>query len=478
VTFPTMSTSTPSATVGSEVGVGRGLRTWWVGALPALAMAGWCLPFAGRRSLWQDEAVSWLQATDSWSALVANLHHQDLVFAPYYALLHVWLQVSQGAAWIRLPSLAAAVATVWMIAVLAERLWGSRWDGLVAGMLLAAQPSFAAWALQARPYTLAALATTVSVWYLDAASRTGRVRAWSAYVIATALGGYLHLFTLLMVPVHVLALLAGRRLGWRAVGALAAVMLACSALILTFGQSGQVAWIGPLTWKNVQDAMTFLVGPRLVWALLVLALLGLAVRAAGGPAERFAVVLGLGWTVLPLAVLLGISLLHPIFQDRYVVFIIPGLCLIAAGGWSAFFALVLAVPGRTAIALAAVGMVVWAPAVIDTLRSPYYIDDFEGLDRYLRADPGARQIVVSPAWVATGLAYYERDGGQATSWREASTGTGRITNPGGSGRIGCQEVRVVLRSDLSDAAGVAASQGCAVGPIRHFGYLTLISLRD
>ncbi|HST85451.1 MAG TPA: glycosyltransferase family 39 protein [Kineosporiaceae bacterium] len=479
MTFPTLSTGRPATVTGEAEAADRSaLRTWWIGLLPAVAMAVWCLPFAGRRSLWQDESVSWAQSTESWSELVDNLHHQDLVFAPYYAFLHVWLQVSESAAWIRLPSLVAAAATVWMVAALAERLWGSRWDGLIAGTLLAVHPSFTAWALQARPYALAALAATVSFWYLDVASRSGRPRHWVAYVAACAIGGYLHLFTLLIVPVHLLALLAGRRFSRQSAVALAGLVAVCSPLALTFGQSDQVAWIGSLTWQNVQDAMHFLIGPRLVAALLVLAVLGLAVRAAQGPAERFAVTLGLGWAIFPVVALLGVSLAHPIFQERYVVFVIPGLCFAAAGGWSAFFSSVLAVPGRIALVLAVVGVAGWSPALVDTLRSLYYIDDFQGLDRYLAADPTARHIVVSPAWVATGVAYYERDGSQAAQWRQAAKSTGQTTVPRGSGPIRCSEIRVLLRSDLSEANAVAAAQGCAVGTKRQFGYLTLITLRD
>lgn len=443
-------------------------------------MAALCLPFVGRRSLWQDETISWAQGTVSWSALIDNLHRQDLVFAPYYGMLHVWLQIDQSEAWMRLPSLIAAVGAVWMVAALGRRLWDEGMlPGLLAGGLLAVHPSFAAWAMQARPYTLATLAVATSAWFLTVAgSDQGRARHWVGYALFTALSGYLHLFALLMLPVHVLALLAGRRLGGRAIAAIGATLVLTVPLALTIPQSRQVAWIGKLTTKDLANGLTFLTPTRLAAALLLLAVVGLVARLHVGPDQRFAVVLTVGWALIPAGTLMGISTFHPIFQDRYVTFVIPGVCLAAAGGWTMFFPSILAVRARSAVAVGLIMAACWAAPLAATLRSPYYIDDFKGLARRLDADPTARRIIASPPWVATGLAYYGRDSPLADAWRATSNGPGDSAMLERSVTSSCSEMRVVLRSDLSDAQMVAAGQGCQPGEIIHFGYLTLLQLRD
>jgi 4-amino-4-deoxy-L-arabinose transferase-like glycosyltransferase len=76
--------------------------------------------------------------------------------------MHSWLGVSQFLWWMRLPSLLAGAATVAALVLLARRWLPLGWS-VLAGFLLALNPLFAAWTIQARPYTAATLFAVLSM---------------------------------------------------------------------------------------------------------------------------------------------------------------------------------------------------------------------------------------------------------------------------------------------------------------------------
>lgn len=84
------------------------------------------------------------------------------MFLPYYLFMHSWLGVSQFLWWMRLPSLLAGAATVAALVLLARRWLPLGWS-VLAGFLLALNPLFAAWTIQARPYTAATLFAVLSM---------------------------------------------------------------------------------------------------------------------------------------------------------------------------------------------------------------------------------------------------------------------------------------------------------------------------
>jgi mannosyltransferase len=74
-------------------------------AVPALATLLSCLLGLGERSLWRDEHATWWAASLSFGELRELTGHVDLVLAPYYAFLHLWIGVfGDSPAALRLPS--------------------------------------------------------------------------------------------------------------------------------------------------------------------------------------------------------------------------------------------------------------------------------------------------------------------------------------------------------------------------------------
>jgi mannosyltransferase len=145
------------------------------GALPPLVLAvlgGWLV--ARRYGFWYDELFTAEMAPLSLRRLAEAVVTGEGTIpyladappsynAPYYAVVHLWLLVTPFGAdetGLRLLSLVAGVAAVAVFTRAVTRLSGSSTTGVVAGLVLAANPLVVAYAGEARGYMLALLATS------------------------------------------------------------------------------------------------------------------------------------------------------------------------------------------------------------------------------------------------------------------------------------------------------------------------------
>ena len=95
----------------------------------------------GKLSLSCDESASFVNASLSWHDFGIAMHHRDVFFAAYYALLHLWTAWGSDEATLRMPSVIGAVAALPCMFALGSRLFGNR-VGLVAMILLASNNLF------------------------------------------------------------------------------------------------------------------------------------------------------------------------------------------------------------------------------------------------------------------------------------------------------------------------------------------------
>lgn len=297
---------------------------------------------------------------------------------------------------LRLPSLIAMCLAAALTAILGRRLaiaaklpWPAV-TGLAAGLLLVSVPLTTRYAQEARPYALTTLFAVLATYLLVRAAGSGRWTWWTGYAVALTLTGMFNLFAVLLAVAHGLSLVAARQVrsapadravleptrpgsaasgsavlgsaalepatlgmaapgsaepgsaGWVADGAVVRWLAACAGaavllapmVIVSLGQSAQLDWVttpGP-------SAVAALVRDFAGWTVLipvvaVLAGLGCAAGAGlrRGNGLTLAVV-ALPWLALPPVVLLAVSLVHPVYVERYVVFCLPALSVLSAAG--------------------------------------------------------------------------------------------------------------------------------------------------
>jgi mannosyltransferase len=128
-------------------------------------------------------------------------------------------------------------------------------------------------------------------------------------------------------------LASGVLVRWLIASGVAAVVLA-PIVVLSVGQSAQLNWVSRPDPSTVATLVRDFSG---ITALVpVIALLGILGCVAGPGLKRGGgltlSVLALPWLIVPPVLLLAISLADPVYVERYVMFCLPALSLLAAAG--------------------------------------------------------------------------------------------------------------------------------------------------
>ncbi len=335
-----------------------------------------------QNSVWRDEAATWQVARRSTGDIVRMLEHVDVVHSLYYLCMHgLFAGFGPSTTVLRLPSVLAVAAAAACVALIGHRLAGA-YVGLGAGLALGLLPAVQFYLQEGRPYALVAAGSAVSTLLLVNALRgRARKRTWAAYACAVLVCGWLNWLALLILPAHLITLLWSRaprgvRVRW-AVAAGAATAGVLPLALFSLDQSGQVSWVPPLTWH-------MMIGPAILLAIGGLGVLlgrrtgtgtGTAPGTGMGTAERTGVAgrtdrtgradrtdlagppdladragrprpagtveppgpvtgspsvaaVGLPLLAVPQLGLIGLSLVKPLFVDRYILFSLLGLALL------------------------------------------------------------------------------------------------------------------------------------------------------
>ncbi|MFK8847564.1 hypothetical protein [Streptomyces sp. Ac-502] len=295
-------------------------------------------------SPWTDEIVTMDVARRSWPQMMELLGRVDAVHGLHYVLMWLVGQMNGGLYWeaARMPSAVAVAVAAAGLAWLG-RLLGGRRLGLYAGLVLAVLPTASRYAQEARSFAfvmaVAVLATGVLVKIL---SNGARGRWLAAYAVLIALLGWFNLIGLLLVAAHAVTVVLhrpGRRVIVRLLLASAAGVAAVAPLLmLAAAQSSAVGEAAPVTAGTPFNYFTWLLSPgqgtlptalRLLLTCTALAALALlVVRRHRAPSLALAV--GVPWLAVPPLLLLAVSLGHPLFAYRYLLFCLPALALLLA----------------------------------------------------------------------------------------------------------------------------------------------------
>ena len=285
-----------------------------------LALGLWGL--SRQHSVWRDEAATWQVAQRSATEIWHMLGQVDAVHGLYYLLMHGLFECfGPSTTTLRLPSVLAMAVAAACVTVIGHRLAGA-WAGLAGGLALGLLPAVQFYLQEGRPYALVAAGSAISTLLLVTVLQgRGGAAQWAAYGGAVLLCGLLNWLSLMILPAHAatLAWTRARRGVWTRWTAASAAAVACVLPLILFSrsQSDQISWIPPLTWH-------MMIGPAVL----------LAIGGFGAVLDRprtgrlSAAVVGLPLLAVPQITLIGLSLVQPLFLDRYVLFSLLGLALL------------------------------------------------------------------------------------------------------------------------------------------------------
>jgi mannosyltransferase len=352
-----------TAASGKDAGAAR--TAGWVAAVapwaPVVAVSGLMAFFgwwglARGSAMGNDEVVSRFAAGLSLGQLVQLLRRVDAVHGLYYLMLHGWMAVGASPAVLRIPSVIGMVAAAAMMVILARRLTGSGWAGLLAGLIMVMTPSVSYYAQTARSYALVFACVLGETLVLLSALEAGRVggavgrvtRWWLLYGGLVTLGVYLNEMALLVLPAHAITVLLARYgrdtvRRWAVTSAVACA-LAVPLVAVSILQRGYTSYIGRPDWQQVDFLYQDYFGANSTVARLLVACGVVAVlpplswwrRQGGGSGGGVC----LASVAVPLLVvpagllLLESSVLQSLFQQRYVEYGEAGVAVLAGAGVS------------------------------------------------------------------------------------------------------------------------------------------------
>lgn len=322
-------------------------------ALPALLAFVMSVFAIGVPSFWLDEFATITASGRSTADLWSMLGNVDSVHGLYYLSLHPLVSLfGPSEIALRMPSAVFIGLAAAGVTALGFRLRGYGL-ALAGGLTFALLPVTSHYGMEARTPALTSALAVWATYFLvrnievERASRT----YWVLYSALMILAVWVSLFTVLLLVAHAATLaLTGPPRRWLSFAWSAAIVVAASVplVIMAVGQSAQLNWIEPLSLGTVKSSLTAwaLASQRtqpLEWAsaIALVVLLWMAVatglwstfrhRPLSQSARQFMSVI-LPWVVLPTAILVGVSLVNPLFVPRYVFLSAPAFALLVGYG--------------------------------------------------------------------------------------------------------------------------------------------------
>jgi mannosyltransferase len=374
-----------------------------VAAVVTLALV---LPSYARRPFWFDELASLEIAGLGPRAFIDYVLGVESNMALYHGVLALWLRLGGDEAWVRLPSIVFAIATLPFLFGLGRRLF-DRTTAILAVALMCVNVSYVGYARDARSYALVLLLVTASFFFLVRGVQDARSRDWAAWALLAALAVWAHLLAALVVVAQMAFLLlerrsVSRRQALAAVSGVVVLLVPVMLAVLLGGQSAQLDWLGRPGLRQLPGLVEWFVESP---ATLVVYLAGVVAALVAGvrARERRPYTLLVLWLLVPPALTFVVSYLgDPVYLYRYFLICLPALVLLVAVGFARLRPLWLGV-ALTAVACAL--SVRTVEACIPDCKVRYDEWKTAAADLEARARPGDA-IVVYPEEVRTPLDHY------------------------------------------------------------------------
>lgn len=287
-----------------------------------------------RRAIWNDEGATIYRVAMPWRDFIdASIHRTDLVHATYYAIVKALHPlVGYDLFRMRLISAAAVALSVIGLGKLIALLLDSK-SALLGQIIFIALPVTMDFGTDARSY---ALATTAAIWlsyyfFLILARQSHNQAVGRLYFLYIALAIFaIHLFIYLaffpVVTLIYLLITRGRSMLRPFLLSYLLIYVLCSPVLYQAStQSSQINWLSRSFISSIGDAFTIATASTLGIATFIsgigcaLVLLNLLKkRSQLSIQERSLLLFSLILAFIPALVLIGISLIHPLFTQRYL----------------------------------------------------------------------------------------------------------------------------------------------------------------
>ncbi len=300
----------------------------------------------GSKSLWLDEGATVALARASWQHFAWVWWHGEAnLQTVYFLMMRAWVHGGLSETWLRLPSALFGIASVPLLYLVARRLVPAS-AALASAALLTFSPAHVYYSREARSYTLTIFLVLLSSYFFVRAVEEGQRNDWVLWTVSGMLAFYSHDFAALVLVAQAFSLLFRKTppATWRKAIFCGLLMLAAALPGLTYvfrasPENLHFIWMQRATPREVWHLAGFFGGSGVkVFLALILWIAGLVAIARTRRRDSEAFWRGMlivSWAVLPTVITALVSLRHPIFMQRYLIFSLPAMTLLAAVGMTA-----------------------------------------------------------------------------------------------------------------------------------------------
>ncbi len=151
----------------------------------------------GKRSLWYDELLELDIVQGPFAEILPKLVRHAAMPLDYY-LLHSWIKLGRQDIWVRFPAFFFGILAVPLIYALGKRLFNRR-VGYLAALFLTFSSFAVSYSQEVRPYALLLVAVMIAYLALWQAYQTRRMYYWVLFSLALIVAVLSHYFALFML---------------------------------------------------------------------------------------------------------------------------------------------------------------------------------------------------------------------------------------------------------------------------------------
>src|SRR5271165_4705277 len=301
----------------------------------------------GTKSLWLDEGATVTLARMAWPHFVHVWWYGEASFqGAFFLLMRGWLHLGQSEVWVRLPAALCGIASIPVIYVVARKLVGVG-AALASAAILAFSPTHVYYSQEARSYTMTILLLLVSTWFFVRAVEQNREQYRILWTLFSVLAVYSHYFAAMVMVAQACSMFFRRKPApWGRLIILGLVILAIAAPGLTYvfrvpPQAIIFTWMPKPTPKQLLHLALFLggSGEKFVLSMILWIAGAIAIHrernTKSTPDSFWGGMLVISWVVVPIVLTALVSLHHPVFVQRYMIFSLPATVMLAGRGMTA-----------------------------------------------------------------------------------------------------------------------------------------------
>lgn len=269
----------------------------------------------------------------------------------YYVILHFWLKFGSSEFCIRSLSVLFSLAGVAVVGRLGKELFGEL-AGSIASALLAVNAWDIAASHEARGYSLAMLALSLSTFYFIRILKSPRESPSpqrsdvTLYALLSALAVYSHFYSALVIAALLVSIPFVRPTRetlqnlFRGLRLFIYLIVPLAAFVILRGH-GPMGWLYALPPGQLRQLALDLTGEsawplQTLFAATLICSLAVLIRTFRRPrlaSNAWAIILPWSWLLVPVAIVLAVSAMwRPLFFPRYLIVVLPGFVLAASAG--------------------------------------------------------------------------------------------------------------------------------------------------